>query len=271
MSIFNHFKHLNLSQGQETALTKLEAFLAGPEQVFMLKGYAGSGKTTILKGLVEYLNAIEKDFALMAPTGRAAKVIREKTGQDAFTIHKSIYSYEDMVEIEEGDSFYYYYKIRNNVDIVGKIFIVDEASMLSDAKSEGEFFRFGSSHLLTDLITYTRIAHENVKSKIIFVGDPCQLPPVSDSSSKAFENDYLKAKFNISCLEAEMKEVQRQTSDSAILDRAANLRKSISSGFFNDFNLRPNGKDILNPSYETFLQTWQNTENSKIIIASKNK
>ncbi len=271
MSIFNHFTHLNLSRSQEEAITKLEAFLSGPEQVYMLKGYAGSGKTTILKGLVSYLNEIEKDFSLMAPTGRAAKVIREKTEQEAFTIHKSIYSYDDMVEIEDGDSFFYNYKIRNNVDVVGKIFIVDEASMLSDAKSEGEFFRFGTSHLLTDLITYTRVSHDNVKSKIIFVGDPCQLPPVGDSSSKAFEPDYIKANFNLSCVEAEMKEVQRQTSDSAILDRAANLRKSISSGFFNDFNLRPNGKDILNPSYETFLQTWQNTENSKIIIASKNK
>jgi hypothetical protein len=249
----------------------LEAFLSGPEQVFMLKGYAGSGKTTILKGLVSYLNDIEKDFSFMAPTGRAAKVIREKTGQEAFTIHKSIYSYEDMVEIEEGDSFFYNYKIRNNVDVVGKIFIVDEASMLSDAKSEGEFFRFGTSHLLTDLITYSRVSKQSIKSKIIFVGDPCQLPPVGDSSSKAFDHEYLKTKFNISCREAEMKEVQRQTSDSAILDRAANLRKSISSGFFNDFNLRSNGKDILNPTYESFLQTWQNTENSKIIIASKNK
>ena len=107
MSIFNHFKHLNLSPGQETALTKLEAFLDSPVQVFMLKGYAGSGKTTILKGLVEYLNSLEKDFALMAPTGRAAKVIRERTGQDAYTIHKSVYSFEDMVEVEEGDSFFY--------------------------------------------------------------------------------------------------------------------------------------------------------------------
>ncbi len=271
MSIFNHFTHLKLSNGQTEAITKLEAFLRGPEQVFMLKGYAGSGKTTILNGLVSYLNDIEKDFSLMAPTGRAAKVIREKTGQEAFTIHKSIYSYEDMIEIEEGDSFFYNYKIRNNVDVVGKIFIIDEASMLSDAKSEGEFFRFGTSHLLTDLITYTRVSHENVKSKIIFVGDPCQLPPVGDSSSKAFEPDYLKANFNLSCVEAEMKEVQRQTSDSAILDRATNLRKSISSGFFNDFNLRSNGKDILNPTYETFLQTWHSTESSKIIIASKNK
>lgn len=271
MSIFINFQHLNLSQDQKTALTKLEAFLASPVQVFMLKGYAGSGKTTILKGLVEYLNAVEKDFALMAPTGRAAKVIREKTGQEAFTIHKSIYSYEDMVEVEEGDSFYYYYKIRNSVDVAGKIFIVDEASMLSDAKSEGEFFRFGSSHLLSDLITYTRVAHENVNSKIIFVGDPCQLPPVGDNSSKAFEANYLREHFNLSSEETEMKEVKRQGGDSGILKAAAKIRKSISAGFFNDFNLRSNGKDILNPAYETFLDTWQDAASPKIIIASKNK
>ena len=121
MSIFNHLKYLSLSQDQETALTKLDLFLEDSVQVFLLKGYAGSGKTTILKGLTEYLNFVEKDFALMAPTGRAAKVIRERTGQEAYTIHKSIYSFEDLVEIEEGDSFFYYYQIRNNVDVTGKI------------------------------------------------------------------------------------------------------------------------------------------------------
>ena len=271
MSIFNHFKQLNLSQGQEAALTKLDAFLDSPVQVFMLKGYAGSGKTTILKGLVEYLNAVDKDFALMAPTGRAAKVIREKTGQEAFTIHKSIYSYEDLVEIEEGDSFYYYYKIRNNVDVVGKIFIVDEASMLSDAKSEGEFFRFGSSRLLSDLISYTRVQQPNVNSKIIFLGDPCQLPPVGDNSSKAFEANYLKDHFNISCEETEMKEVKRQGGDSGVFRAAEKIRKSISTRFFNNFDLRSNGKDIINPTYETFLDTWQEAASPKIIIASKNK
>jgi tRNA A37 threonylcarbamoyladenosine biosynthesis protein TsaE len=271
MSIFKEFKHLNLSQGQEIALNKLQAFLDSPVQVFMLKGYAGSGKTTILKGLVQYLNAVEMDFALMAPTGRAAKIIREKTGQEAFTIHKSIYSYEDMVEIEEGDSFYYYYKIRNNVDVSSKIFIVDEASMLSDAKSEGEFFRFGSSHLLSDLISYTRVAEPNVSSKIIFVGDPCQLPPVGDNSSKAFDAAYLKQKYNLLTEETEMKEVQRQGGDSGILKAAAKIRKSISARFFNDFNLRSNGKDILNPTYEAFLDTWREATSPKIIIASKNK
>lgn len=271
MSIFNHFKHLNLSPGQEEALTKLAAFLEGPVQVFMLKGYAGSGKTTILAGLVEYLASIEKDFALMAPTGRAAKVIREKTGQEAFTIHKSIYSYDNMMPVEEGDSFFYSYKIRNNVAVAGKIFIVDEASMLSDVKSEGEFFRFGTGHLLSDLISYTRVAQPNVNSKIIFVVDPCQLPPVGDNSSKAFDASYLEEKFNLASEETEMKEVQRQGGDSGILKTAAKIRKCISSGYFNNFNLRSNGKNILNPSYETFLKTWQEAANPKIIIASKNK
>lgn len=271
MSIFKHFEHLNLSPDQESALYKLQAFLDSPAQVFMLKGFAGSGKTTILKGLVEYLDEMGKDFALMAPTGRAAKVIREKTGHEAYTIHKSIYSYEDMVEVENGDSFYYYYKIRNNVDVAAKIFIVDEASMLSDAKSEGEFFRFGTGLLLSDLIAYTRTEHEKVKSKIIFVGDPCQLSPVGDNSSKAFDATYLKQKFNLSAEETEMKEVKRQGGESGILKAAAKIRTSISAGYFNDFNLRSNGNDILNPSYETFLDTWQATASPKIIIASKNK
>lgn len=271
MSILNHFNQLTLNPDQETALTKLEVFLKSSVQIFILKGYAGSGKTTILKGLVEYLSSIEKEFVLMAPTGRAAKVIREKTGKEAYTVHKSIYSYEEMVEVEEDDSFYYYYKIRNNTDVHNKIFIVDESSMLSDAKSQGEFFRFGTAHLLTDLFTFTRITTGTANSKIIFVGDPCQLPPVNDNSSKAFDKAYLQNRFGVSVEEAEMKEVRRQGLGSSILKVAAKIRKGISSGFFNDFNLSENAKDIFNPSFSTFLDTWQAASNPKIIITYKNK
>ena len=143
--------------------------------------------------------------------------------------------------------------------------------MLSDVKSEGEFFRFGTSHLLTDLINYTRVTYENARSKVIFVGDPCQLPPVNDNSSKAFDADYLKEKFNLCSDETEMKEVKRQDGESGILKAAGRIRKSISVGFFNDFNLRPNEKDIFNPSYEGFLDTWEGAASPKIIIAYKNK
>jgi hypothetical protein len=271
MSIFNHFKQLTLSADQESTLTKLEVFLNGPAQVFILKGYAGSGKTTILKGLTEYLSSIKKPFALMAPTGRAAKVIRERTGKEAFTIHKSIYSYDDLVEVEEGESFFYSFNIASNTEAYQKVYIVDEASMLSDSKSEGEFFRFGSGYLLTDLINYTRVTSETIKSKIIFVGDPCQLPPVTDKSSKAFEKDYLSKKFNVSVDESEMKEVKRQSGQSGILKVAAKIRKSISSGFFNDFKIGENGIDIFNPIYENFINTWEKAESPKIIIAYKNK
>jgi energy-coupling factor transporter ATP-binding protein EcfA2 len=276
MNILHYFQHLSLSNDQRTALEKIKVFLDSDTQVFMLKGYAGSGKTTILKGLVEYLKAEKKNFALMAPTGRAAKVIREKTGQEAFTIHKSIYSYDELEEVqvtdeEGGQSFRYHFKISNNTDVANKIFIVDEASMVSDAKSQGEFFRFGTDHLLSDVMAYTGVASRINGAKVIFVGDPCQLPPVGDNSSKAFDASYLEEKFKVSIDGAEMKEVKRQGGESGILRAATKIRQSISSQFFNDFNLQENGSDILNPTYETFLRTYFETGNPKIIVASKNK
>lgn len=257
MKILEHFQQIDLTPSQKTTLEKLELFISGKEQVFMLKGYAGSGKTTILQGLCEFLESEEKQYYLMASTGRAAKVIRERTGKEAYTIHKSIYSFEELSEIKENESFCYYFKLKNNIDASGKIFIVDEASMISDAKIEGEFFRFGTGHLLTDLFTFMRISNPNVNSKIIFVGDPCQLPPVGDNSSKAFDPKYLLTKFNVSVVETEMKEVLRHKDESGIIKAATKMRKSISSGFFNDFSLRPNGSDILNTEWESFLDVWQ--------------
>ena len=80
MKIFEHFQHINLTNDQHNALEKLHTFLESDERVFILLGYAGSGKTTLLKGFVEYLQSLEKKYQLMAPTGRAAKVINQKTG-----------------------------------------------------------------------------------------------------------------------------------------------------------------------------------------------
>jgi hypothetical protein len=271
MSIFNHFRDIKLGEDQDRALSKIEAFLNSQQQVFMLKGYAGSGKTTILGGLIEYFTEIQKGYVLMAPTGRAAKIIREKTGVDANTVHKSIYSFDDLIEIDEGGSFVYSYKIRNNSDVVGKVFIVDEASLLSDKKNEAEFFRFGTGHLLTDLLKFTRVCEPNVNSKIIFVGDPCQLPPIGENSSKAFDVDYLRSKFNLISDEVELKEVKRQIFDSSLLQSAVKIRKSISTNFFHDFDLLPNELDIFSPSHDSFLDVWAKAQNPKIIIASKNK
>jgi hypothetical protein len=270
-TILNHFQHLTLSSDQQKALLLMEDFLKRPEQIFLLKGYAGSGKTTILKGFIEYLKSVEKPYTLMAPTGRAAKVIREKTGIEAYTIHKTIYSFSHLVEARQGDSFIYQFKLRNNMDVHNHIFIADEASMISQIKMEGEFFRFGSGHLLNDLIEYTRLGIETTNTKIIFIGDPCQLPPVGENNSRAFDPDYLKSAFGLTSIQAEMKEVKRQSNDSGILKSAAKIRKSLSSGYFTEFSLLENGKDILNPSFENFLDTWEEAQSPKIIIAYKNK
>lgn len=276
MKIFDHFQHITLTQDQRNALEKLHAFLESDERVFILQGYAGSGKTTLLKGFVEYLKSLEKKYQLMAPTGRAAKVINQKTGFESTTIHKGVYSFEELQEIKQGEgennvSFLYQYKIRNNHEVHDSILLVDEASMVSDILSEGEFFRFGSGHLLRDLMTYGRIQEATTSSKIIFVGDPAQLPPIGMNFSPALDPNYLRETYKVSVAQAEIKEVKRQDANNGILISATKIRQCLTSGYFNDFDLRDNGRDIFNPAYQDYLETYKAQNNQKIIICYKNK
>ncbi len=276
MKIFDHFQHINLTNDQRNALEKLHAFLESDDRVFILQGYAGSGKTTLLKGFVEYLKSLEKKYQLMAPTGRAAKVINQKTGFGSTTIHKGIYSFSELQEIKQSDdetdvSFLYEYKIRNNPEVHDSVLIVDEASMVSDILSQGEFFRFGSGHLLRDLISYGRIDSATTTSKIIFIGDPAQLPPISMNFSPALDSSYLKETYKIAASVAEMKEIKRQDANNGILLSATKIRQCLTSGYFNDFDLRENKRDIFNPSYQDYLETYKAQQDQKIIICYKNK
>lgn len=276
MKIFDHFQHINLTNDQLNTLEMLHAFLESEERVFILQGYAGSGKTTLLKGFVEYLQSLEKKYQLMAPTGRAAKVINQKTGFESTTIHKGIYSFEELQEIKQGEdendvSFLYQYKIRNNPEVHDSVLIVDEASMVSDILSQGEFFRFGSGHLLHDLIKYGRIHEVNTTSKVIFIGDPAQLPPIGMNFSPALDPIYLKETFNLTISQAEMKEVKRQDANNGILLSATKIRQCLTSGYFNDFDLRENNRDIFNPAYQDYLETYKAQQDQKIIICYKNK
>lgn len=103
MKIFNYFQHINLTNDQRNALEKLQAFLKSSELVFILQGYAGSGKTTLLKGFIEYLKDLKKSFDVMAPTGRAAKILRDRTGYGQ-TIHRTIYNFEELQTIQDKDN-----------------------------------------------------------------------------------------------------------------------------------------------------------------------
>lgn len=269
-----HFQDIVLTNDQENAVDKLETFLMGDEKLFILQGYAGSGKTTLVKGLVNYLQEQGQKYQLMAPTGRAAKVIQQRTGFGATTVHKGIYNFDELEEIvdkEDKDvSFRYQYKLRSSADLYNTVLIIDESSLLSDIYTEGEFFRFGSGYVLSDLITYAGLRSGTNNNKIVFVGDPAQLPPIGMNSSPALDPSYLLEKFNLASTAVEMKEVKRQSGDNAILAVAGNIRKSLTSGYFNDFNIHK-GADISHIKYDGFFEHYFSQDEPKIIISFMNK
>lgn len=228
-----------LSNDQSKCLIAVQDFLSDPEQrVFLLKGDAGTGKTFLEKGIAEYLSTQGRAFRLGAPTGRATKIISEKTGRDARTVHRHIYDFGDLREyVSEGgelgaETFKFYATIANNKDQANTVYIVDEASLLSDAYSESEFFRSGTGYLLHDLISYVGFEHGETDKKIIFVGDTAQLPPVGMPTSPALDAEYLRKHFGLKSSEYELKEVLRQKADSGVIRNVKPLRVGLSSNSF---------------------------------------
>lgn len=228
-----------LSDDQSACLDCLQAFLADQEQrIFLLKGYAGTGKTFLTKGVSEFLAAQGRAFRLAAPTGRAAKIISEKTGREARTVHSQIYDFGDLREYAVGDdalgseTFKFYAQIASNQDQANTVYIVDEASLLSDVYSESEFFRAGTGYLLHDLLSYVGFDHGATDRKIIFVGDSAQLPPVGMSTSPALDAAYLRTHFGLKAAEYELKEVLRQKADSSVIRNVMPLRESLATGSF---------------------------------------
>ena len=265
MSINNHF-HDTLSDDQKIALSKIESFLSSPTNCFLLKGYAGTGKTFLMQGLVKYFKSEGRNFTLMAPTGRAAMVIGDKTKTDAYTIHKSIYN---LGELDDDDhTFKFRYNLNLNEDSVNTVYLIDESSMISDVYNEDEFFLFGSGYLLKDLFSFVDFKYRT-DAKIIFIGDNAQLPPVGMSFSPALDKEYLSTD------EFEMKQIQRQQDGSGILAIATALRTCLEKDEFNRFEI---GKYADTSTYtsEEFDSIYFQTVNNKIsentiVITHSNK
>ncbi len=187
-------------------------FSKNPNALFLLKGYAGTGKTTIISTLVNNLWRAGTKAVLLAPTGRAAKVIAGYSKRKALTIHKKIYF--PKKKSNGGVSFVMQTNKHTNT-----IFIVDEASMISDQTQHAKLFENGS--LLDDLISYV---YSGKNCKLIFIGDTAQLPPVKLNISPALVADTLSFHYNKDINEIELDEVVRQQQDSGILENATDLR-----------------------------------------------
>lgn len=197
---------------QKKVVEMLSDYLSEPktEQIFVLNGYAGTGKTTLLAAVVEVLNAMQVPTVLLAPTGRAAKVLSRYCHREALTIHKRIYRERTTADYES------HFSLDVNKER-GAVFIVDEASMLADATSEGQIF--GSGSLLDDLIKYIRSGRD---CRLILVGDNAQLPPVGSAFSPALDRDVMSGYGDV--VYASMDDVVRQQAESGILFNATMLR-----------------------------------------------
>lgn len=218
--------HFTPTKEQAIAIQEISSFLFNPasDSLFLLKGYAGTGKSSLLGALVKTMTQLEQKTVLLAPTGRAAKVFSSYATQTAFTIHKKIYRQKSFSSTPSDfapmDNLY-----------KDTLFIVDEASMISNDRLDS--ISFGSGRLLDDLIHYV-YAGENCR--LLLVGDEAQLPPVMQEYSPALDIDTLKG-YGMRVFTTTLTQIVRQAEDSGILFNATKIRKAL---FDNETDIYPN-------------------------------
>ncbi len=213
---------------QDIALQQLSSFVIEEKKdaVFLLKGFAGTGKTTIISSLVKNLWKVKKSGVLLAPTGRAAKVISNYSGREAQTIHRKIY----FPKKKSGAGVQFVLQPNKHRNT---LFIVDEASMIPDVNNDAKMFENGS--LLDDLIQYVYSGH---KCQLILMGDTAQLPPVKLEVSPALEEQKLQNNYNKEVAHIELDEVVRQSEESDILLNATLIREALREEFYESFKFQ---------------------------------
>lgn len=217
--IYDNFE-FDPTPGQERVIEQMASWVTNPDygNIFILNGYAGTGKTTLIASFVEALKKIKIAPILLAPTGRAAKVVGRHTKEQSHTIHKKIYRQKSLTDIDSGFSLDY----NKQTDAC---YIVDEGSMLSDRDYDGG--SFGSGSLLDDLVEYVR---SGKRCRLMIVGDNAQLPPVGHDRSPALDPKYMG---RFGAIEyASLDDVVRQEMDSGILFNATLVRCMLESGIY---------------------------------------
>lgn len=258
------------TDGQERLLGELAVFLTiswkRSDALFILRGYAGTGKTTIVKSLVDVLPLVGKRPVLLAPTGRAAKVLANYTGKQANTIHRKIYfartNKDGLIDLKLQTNYHKH-----------TLFIVDEASMIQHLTSP-EGLLFAGRNLLDDLFRFVRTG-ENCR--LLFIGDAAQLPPVGLEYSPALDTEFLSKSYNLSIDTFELTEVVRQSQKSGILVNATGIRRQINEKEFRFpiFSL-DSCTDIIrisgNELEEELVQAYSNTgKDNNVVICRSNK
>src|SRR5574344_1385446 len=254
---------------QHVAMQQLVDFILNPEadKIFILKGYAGTGKTSIVSDLVKSLGTIKAKSVCLAPTGRAAKVLSNYAQRKSYTIHKHIYSYQENAQ---GSS---QFSLKPN-KAKDTLFIVDESSMITNQANAEYADLFSSRSLLADLMQFV---FEGDNCKMLLVGDMAQLPPVSYDESPALDEDFLSREFYVKIQSLVLTEVVRQESVSGILYQATKVRKKIadqdlSPKIFSSLSF-PDVSRVTGETLEDVLQTAYSQYNADeiVVITRSNK
>lgn len=266
---------MELTQQQNRVFERIKAFMDSDASVFILRGYAGTGKTTMVKVIADYLSQ-SRDVKLMAPTGRAARVLARKTKREAVTIHKAIYERaciisKNVKDIAESE-FKFVFPVHKNEHEGNFVAIVDEASMVCSRKIEHELFVFGTDNLMEDLLAFVR---PEFGGKVIFVGDPAQLPPVGENVSNALKAEYFLER-GLKVFEEELTEVLRQKDDSIILKNAMMIRDLLKKEKRNCLVLEEKENDVETVSSGDFLNRFleyrkQSDRQDSVVICYSNR
>ena len=289
---------IKLTKSQDNVLKQILDFVNNPtDRVFILKGYAGTGKTTLMRFLIKSLTEQGKHYRLLASTGRAAKVLAnlsEANGQTS-TIHSMVYEFNGLnKEFEEkeepkvdkdGQLFLVFEPSKLDKDAIPEtVYIIDEASMVADvATKDVTQAKFGDGRLLKELLEYD----QRSGSKFVFVGDPCQLPPIEQYFSPALMKDYFFKEFGMAAQEAQLTEIMRQEDICGIVDASKQIRRLYNSApessqmygsqklwgslpfrSYKDIQLHPNLEVMLN-DYVSKVKT--SGLNSAVCICRSNK
>lgn len=229
-------------------LEALGAFLVSRDarKAFILRGYAGTGKTSVTSALVRALKGLKQPCVLLAPTGRAAKVLSRYSGEQAYTIHKKIYRQNQL----GSEAFSLSDNLHKNT-----LFIVDEASMLS---GERDNLTFGSGCLLDDLVRYV---YNGQGCSLLLLGDDAQLPPVGSELSPALDASYMQHSDQLSVFSFQLTQVARQALDSGILSEATRIRLEIGEQRSENekWTIQPNGHDIIKVPGDEVIEYLENS------------
>lgn len=277
----DEFIGYNLTASQRELVTQIEEFLKNDsEHVFILKGYAATGKELILKGLENYLRKIERGMSLVTPTNKAAFCLDQSVDRSVSTIHSMIYEYMETKESEDGqprEASKFIYRLRGNLDSIDHVYVIGESSLLNDEISDCKYLCYGTGKLLEDLMNFIDPNAAGCRRKVIFIGDDTQMAPATSASS-ALTSSYFKAMYGdaFPVRIFQLTDVIDEQLKNLILKNAVQIRHAIEKKRYNRLVFEQDTSTMIELDESQFLPTYVKAyqaveDNKPIIVASMNQ